>query len=127
MTFQLRCLGLVLFSLIVVASAFSQDAAKRREPQPQVRYELGEDSKKQTNIPEGQLVGPFLFQSKIIENTVRKYWVSVPSQYDPKQAACVLVFQDGARAINPSGVLRVPQVLENLIAKKLIQIGRAHV
>ena len=122
MTFQLRCLGLVLFSLIVVASAFSQDAAKRREPQPQVRYELGEDSKKQTNIPVGQLVGPFLFQSKIIENTVRKYWVSVPSQYDPNQAACVLVFQDGARAINPSGVLRVPQVLENLVAKKLIPV-----
>ena len=122
MTSQLRFIGLVFVLIFAVGNVFSQDAAKRREPQPQVRYELGEDSKKQTNIPEGQLTGPFLFQSKIIENTVRKYWVSVPSQYDSKQPACVLVFQDGARAINPNGVLRVPQVLENLIAKKLIPV-----
>lgn len=122
MTSQLRFFGLVFVLIFAVGNVFSQDAAKRREPQPQVRYELGEDSKKQTNIPEGQLTGPFLFQSKIIENTLRKYWVSVPSQYDSKQPACVLVFQDGARAINPNGVLRVPQVLENLIAKKLIPV-----
>ena len=122
MTSRLRFLGLFLVSLIAVVPGYAQDATKRREPQPQVRYELGADSKKQTNIPEGQLTGPFLFQSKIIENTVRKYWVSVPSQYDPKQPACVLVFQDGARSINPNGVLRVPQVLENLIAKKLIPV-----
>ena len=122
MTTQLRFIGLVFVLIFAVGNVFSQDASKRREPQPQVRYELGEDSKKQTNIPEGQLTGPFLFQSKIIENTVRKYWVSVPSLYDPKQTACVLVFQDGARAINPGGVLRVPQVLENLIAKKLIPV-----
>ncbi len=88
MTSQLRIIGLVLVPLIV-APAFSQDAEKRREPQPQVRYELGEDSKKQANIPEGQLSGPFLFHSKIIENTVRKYWVSPPltaSVYPIQQA-----------------------------------------
>ncbi|HUP79296.1 MAG TPA: alpha/beta hydrolase-fold protein [Pirellula sp.] len=122
MTSHPRFLGLALVLLVIVAPAYTQDTSKRREPLPQVRYELGNDSKKQANIPEGLLTGPFLFQSKIIENTVRKYWVSVPSQYEPKQPACVLVFQDGARAINPNGVLRVPQVLENLIAKKLIPV-----
>ncbi len=122
MTSLLRFPRLVLVFLITVTPAYTQEAVKRREPQPQVRYELGDDSKKQTSIPGGQLAGPFLFQSKIFENTVRKYWVSIPTQYDPKQSACVLVFQDGARAINPNGVLRVPQVLENLIAKKLIPV-----
>ncbi len=34
----------------------------------------------------------------------------------------VLVFQDGQRATNPEGSLRVPQVLENLIAKKEIPV-----
>ena len=122
MKFLQLALGLFFVPLFTCCNAFAQDASKRREPQPQVRYELGEVSKKQTDIPEGQLLGPFLFHSKIVENTVRKYWISVPSQYDPKQPACVLVFQDGARAINPNGVIRVPQVLENLIAEKLIPV-----
>ena len=122
MTSQLRFIGQIFVLIFSVGNVFSQDTAKRREPQPQVRYELGEDSKKHANVPEGQLKGPFQFQSKIIENTVRKYWVSIPSQYDSKKPACVLVFQDGARAINPNGVLRVPQVLENLIAKNLIPV-----
>jgi enterochelin esterase family protein len=41
--------------------------------------------------------------------------VYVPAQYTGATPANVLVFQDGQRATNPEGVLRVPQVLENLI------------
>jgi enterochelin esterase family protein len=63
-----------------------------------------------------------LFRSQIIKDTVRKYWVYIPAQYDLQKPACVLVFQDGARATNPNGVLRVPQVLENLIAKGEIPV-----
>jgi enterochelin esterase family protein len=63
-----------------------------------------------------------LHHSQIIEDTTRKYWVYVPAQYDPSHPAAVLVFQDGARAINPEGSLRVPQVLENLIAKQQIPV-----
>ena len=101
--------------------SLAQDS-NRRAPIPQIRYELGSDSLKQEGVPEGKLEGPFLLQSKIIENTIRKYWVYVPAQYSPDQPANVLVFQDGARAINPNGVIRVPQVLENLIAKKQIPV-----
>jgi hypothetical protein len=43
--------------------------------------------------------------------------VPVPAQYDGTKDANLLVFQDGARAVNPEGSLRVPQVLENLIHK----------
>ena len=36
--------------------------------------------------------------------------------------ANVLVFQDGQRATNPKGSLRVPQVMENLIAQKKMPV-----
>jgi enterochelin esterase-like enzyme len=82
------------------------------------KYELGPDSTPKEGVPRGKLEGPILFQSKVLAGTTRKYWVYVPAQYDPARAACVLVFQDGARAINPQGVLRVPTVMDNLIHRK---------
>lgn len=109
--------------VLCCGSVYAQEgASNRRDPQPQVRYPLGPDSLPQDDVPEGRLEGPFLFHSKIIADTVRKYWVYVPAQYTGDKPAAVLVFQDGARAINPNGVLRVPQVLENLIAKKQIPV-----
>ncbi len=83
---------------------------------------LGPDSLPQDGAPKGELKGPFLFHSKILANTTRKYWVYVPAQYSADKPACVLVFQDGQRAINPQGALRVPVVLDNLIAKKEIPV-----
>jgi enterochelin esterase family protein len=85
-------------------------------------YPLGPDSLPQPGVPRGQLLGPTLFRSQAIPGTVRKSWVYVPAQYSPSRPANVLVFQDGQRAVNPEGVLRVPQVLENLIHKKDIPV-----
>ena len=79
---------------------------------------LGTDSMPHEGVPKGKLEGPILFKSKALPNTVRKYWVYVPEQYRADKPACVLVFQDGARAINPKGALRVPAVMDNLIHKK---------
>ncbi len=73
-------------------------------------------------MPKGTLEGPILFRSQIFTNTVRQYWVYVPAQYAPDKPANVLVFQDGQRATRTNGALRVPQVLENLIAKKEIPV-----
>lgn len=81
------------------------------------RYALTADSLVQKGVPRGRLEGPFEFKSKIFAGTVRRYWIFVPAQYNPKKAASVLVFQDGQRATNPEGSLRVPTVLENLIHK----------
>lgn len=78
-------------------------------------YPLTADSLPQPGVPRGRLEGPFAFHSRIIPNTVRRYWVFVPAQYVPEKPASVLVFQDGQRATNPEGSLRVPVVLENLI------------
>ena len=78
-------------------------------------FELGPDSLVQEGVPQGRLEGPFEFHSEIIPNTVRRYWVFVPAQYDPAEPASLLVFQDGQRATNPGGSLRVQNVLTNLI------------
>jgi hypothetical protein len=78
-------------------------------------YTLTADSLPQPGTPKGKLEGPLLFRSKIFTNTVRKYWIFVPAQYQADKPASVLVFQDGQRATNPEGSLRVPTVLENLI------------
>jgi len=80
-------------------------------------YPLMADSLPQQGVPKGRLEGPFEFRSKIIPGTVRRYWIFVPAQYNPKKPAHVLVFQDGQRATNPNGSLRVPQVMENLIGQ----------
>jgi enterochelin esterase family protein len=89
-------------------------AAAMRKPG---EYPLMADSLPQEGIPKGRLEGPFEFHSKIIAGTVRRYWIFVPAQYDPRTPANVLVFQDGQRATNPDGPLRVHQVMENLIGK----------
>jgi enterochelin esterase family protein len=83
---------------------------------------LAADQQPQPNVPQGKLEGPFEWRSKIIENTVRRYWIYVPALYDAAKPASLLVFQDGQRAINPSGGLRVPQVLDNLIARGAIPV-----
>ena len=85
-------------------------------------YPLMPDSLPQEGVPKGKLEGPFEFHSKIIPGTVRRYWIFVPAQYNPKYPANVLVFQDGQRATRVDGSLRVPQVMENLIAKKKMPV-----
>jgi hypothetical protein len=101
-------------AVAAVALGVALAAAAQRTPG---EYPLGPDSLPQPGVPKGQLTGPHLFFSKAIPNTVRRYWIYVPAQYTPGRPANVLVFQDGQRATNPDGVLRVPQVLENLIHK----------
>lgn len=108
----MRNAGNVVIAAVIIV-VFVSVAAQRKPGE----YPLGPDSLPKAGVPKGTLVGPTLFRSNILANTVRQYWVYVPAQYTPGRPANVLVFQDGQRAINPDGVLRVPQVLENLIHK----------
>ena len=71
----------------------------------------------QPGVPTGELQGPFEFHSRIIPNTVRRYWLFVPAQYDANSPASLLVFQDGQRATNPDGPIRIQHVMANLIAQ----------
>jgi hypothetical protein len=97
------------------------DGAKAAMRRPG-EYPLMPDSLPQEGAPKGRLEGPFEFRSKIIPGTVRRYWIFVPAQYNPKFTANVLVFQDGQRATRVDGSLRIPQVMENLIAKKKMPV-----
>jgi enterochelin esterase-like enzyme len=80
-------------------------------------YKLGPDSQEQPDVPHGK-VTKHSWTSKIFPDTVRDYWIYVPAQYDAKEPACVMVFQDGGAYVNPKGQFRVPIVFDNLIHKK---------
>ena len=68
----------------------------------------------------GRLEGPFELQSRVYPGTVRRYWVYVPAGYDPARPPNLLLFQDGQRATKPNGSLKVPAVLDALIAQHAI-------
>jgi hypothetical protein len=108
-------------ALLITLSALAPALAQTAERKPG-EYPLTPDSLPHEGVPDGRLEGPFEFRSRVIADTVRRYWIYVPAQYTGASPANVLVFQDGARAINPTGVLRVPEVLDNLVHKKEIPI-----
>jgi enterochelin esterase family protein len=96
-----------------IALGGATPASAQRKPG---EYPLGPDSLPRAGVPKGKLEGPFEFKSQVLAGTVRRYWLFIPAQYTGTTPANVLVFQDGQRAINPTGPLQVPQVLENLVA-----------
>src|SRR3954471_16616486 len=114
------------FSALVSVSLLTASLTARAADTPTTRhageYALSADSLPQPNVPRGRLEGPFEFHSRIIAGTVRQYWIWVPAQYNAKSPANVLVFQDGQRATNPEGSLRVPQAMENMIAQKKMPV-----
>ena len=112
MTFGARYFASTLLALAVLAGP-----AAAAEPRKPGEYPPTQDSLPQPGVPKGKLIGPLEFHSRIIEGTVRRYWIYVPVKYDPKNPPNLLVFQDGQRAINPQGPLNIPVVLDNLIAK----------
>ena len=109
-----------LFLLATTAPALGQTAVGRRDDLQGEKP--GPDSEVHEGVPKGKLIGPTPFKSQVFAGTIRQYWVYVPAQYDAAKPACVLVFQDGGRATNPKGAIRLPVVLDNLIAKKEIPV-----
>ena len=100
----------LLLALLVAAPAQAQE----RQPGD---YPLTADSLVQPGVAQGRLEGPFEFHGEAFPGTVRRYWVYVPASYDPAEPPNLLVFQDGQRATNPQGSLRIPAALDNLIAR----------
>jgi predicted alpha/beta superfamily hydrolase len=85
-------------------------------------YKLGPDSLPQEGVPHGKLLGPMHLPSQVFPNYTHTYWIYVPAQYDPKQPAGLLVFQDGSAMIATNGDVRVPTVLDNLIWRREIPV-----
>lgn len=84
-------------------------------------YQLGPDSMEQPGVPKGK-VDKFLWKSEIFPKTIREVLVYIPAQYDARQPACVMVFQDGNSYAGLKGAYRLPIVFDNLIHKKEIPI-----
>jgi enterochelin esterase family protein len=101
-----RTAGLALFLCAPAALVYAADD-----------YKLGLDSMEQPDVPQGK-VTRHTWKSRAFPGTVRDYWVYVPAQYDGKEPACVMVFQDGWSYANPKGQFRTTVVFDNLIHKK---------
>lgn len=81
------------------------------------QFKLGPDSERQAGVPQGK-VTKHEHVSQVFPGTKRDYFVYVPAQYDGKEPAALMVFQDGHTYVGEKGDFRVPVVFDNLIAKK---------
>ena len=81
-------------------------------------YLLGPDSAPHEGVPKGKVIGPLTLPSNVFTNTTRHYWIYVPAQYQPTNAACLMVFQDGHFFVAPDKDYRVPFVFDNLIYRR---------
>jgi enterochelin esterase family protein len=77
-------------------------------------YKLGPDSQPKEGVPQGK-VTDHEWRSKVFPDTIRRYSVYVPAQYDGTQEAAVMVFQDGHTYVDPKGQFRATVVMDNLI------------
>ena len=91
-------------------------------PNPDSQYRLGPDSLPQEGVPKGEIRGPFSLPSTIYPGTQRRFWVYVPAQYDPAQAAALMVFQDGHAFMAEKGEVRAQNVMDNLIYRREIPV-----
>jgi enterochelin esterase family protein len=85
-------------------------------------YRLGPDSLPQEGVPKGRMDGPMTLPTRVFPGNTHTYWVYVPAQYDPKQPAALMVFNDGQAMMATNGDVRAPNVLDNLIWRREIPV-----
>jgi enterochelin esterase family protein len=102
-----------------IASPTLAVQAQQQEP-----YKLGPDSARQAGVPVGK-VTEHVWRGKVFADTIRRYWVYAPQQYDGSSPAAVLVFQDGHAYVGEKGQFRATIVMDNLIhqGKMPVTIG----
>jgi enterochelin esterase-like enzyme len=76
----------------------------------------------QPGVPSGTLSAKITHTSKIYDGMKSEYWIYVPAQYDPKNAAALMVFQDGGGYLDRDGNNPSLNVIDNLIAQKKIPV-----
>jgi enterochelin esterase family protein len=80
-------------------------------------YEDAPETHPKPGVPKGTVKAMGTFNSKILANTQREWWMYIPAQYRPESPAAVMVFQDGSghtNLIDPK--IYVPTTFDNLIA-----------
>lgn len=113
-----RRLSVAAVALVLAAATLTarQPPAKDKANAVDESYPVHPDTQAQPNAPKGALTKQPEWKSQVFPNTVRDWWVYVPSQYKPDAApAAVMVFQDGSSYIKPP--LNLPVVFDNLIRR----------
>ncbi len=93
-------------------------------------YPYGPDSVVHDGVPQGTFEKMTL-TSEVYPGMMRRMWIYVPAQYDPKVPACLMVVQDGVMqyagrvadatlGITPE--YRVPTVIDNLTARRELPV-----
>lgn len=85
-------------------------------------YEYTADSEPQPGVPVGRLEKFEWTQSQVFPDTVRDVTVYIPPQYKTGDEACLMVWQDGGRHVDPKGSMRAGTVFDNLIHKKKMPV-----
>lgn len=85
-------------------------------------YEYTADSQRQPGVPEGRLEKFTWEQSKVFPGTARDVTVYIPQQYQSGDEACLMVWQDGTRHVDPAGPMRAGIVFDNLIHQKAMPV-----
>lgn len=80
-------------------------------------WKLHPDAAMQTGVPHGTVTSMPAFESTIFPGTTRAWAVYVPAQYDASEPAALMVIQDGERLRDIQGKWRIPNVMDNLIAR----------
>jgi sugar lactone lactonase YvrE len=83
---------------------------------PPVDYSLGADSQPQPGVPKGTITRHILAPGTFFPGTPHNYQIYVPAQYDPGRPIAYMIFLDGSGYAGDG--VRVPVVLDNLIAKR---------
>ena len=73
-------------------------------------------------VPSGRVESFAFSDSKVFPGTHRDGWVYIPAQYQAAQPAGLMVFQDGHAYASTNGRMRVPIVLDNLIAQGQVPV-----
>jgi len=84
--------------------------------QAPVDYSLGAESEPQPGVPTGTVAQRILPPGKFFPGSPHNYQVYVPAQYDASRPLPFMIFLDGAGYAGNN--VRVPVVLDNLIAKR---------
>jgi gluconolactonase len=79
-------------------------------------YTLGPDSQPHDGVPKGTVTKFTLAPGKDYPGTPHNCAVYVPAEYDASKPTPFMIFLDGSQALGES--MRVPVVLDNLIAKR---------
>ncbi|MEZ5394249.1 MAG: hypothetical protein R2724_15635 [Bryobacterales bacterium] len=115
----MKILPLVLLSAALLSSLHAQPPGAEMD----VFYKLGPDSLPMDGVPKGEIKGPFVLpNSKSYPGTQHTYWVYVPAQYDPKEPARLMVFNDGQAYMNPDADIRAQNVMDNLIYRRELPV-----